>query len=721
MQADTKTIREVLVGEHRYVVPPYQRPYVWERDRQWVPLWEDVVATIDRLAEARTDADFKGARASAADNSVAPHFMGAIVLEQLPTSAGEIDRRAIVDGQQRLTTIQLLLRGIIDAMPGPEHLATKKMRAQLRRLSQNDEDVIPDADSLYKLWPRRAEREEFAAAMADEPPDGASSRFAAARHFFAEQAADWLEHVDSASDPFSDDRLTGRVTLLAGVVMDLLKLVVIDLDGVDDAQVIFEVLNARNTPLTAADLVKNLLFMRAEAEQPNTVEGLYDQYWKPFDDDSWWSEDVGTGHAQRPRMDRFLGDFLIAQTGRLVNLGHLYGTARTWILDGDKKVEDVLRQLHAYSNAYRRLQLRDRTGLSASEIRAFEHIHVLRVVAADPLLLWLLTRSEDELSRPSRQRTIEAIEAYLIRRMATKWQTRAYGSIFAEILRRATGSENIEDVIVATLAEGPSGYHWPSDDDVLSSFVSTRAYGPGGMNQARLRLLLGNVDRHLHLADNKSEDVSVEYANLPIEHIMPQSWRDHWPIDVEDHDARVAAGMLRDQAVQRIGNLTLLTTSLNSSVANGPWKKKRTAIAKHSVLKLNADLVTRDEWNEAAIDERAAWLADIVCKVWPSRSPRPGGEEGVVEELDADAVELIHLDLLERAKRIDGELFFDGLLVDVLESLGIVSDPATEAKLADDALERLVGNGLVDTVKGGLRVLRRAEFALPGSRVPDQD
>ena len=719
MQADTKTIHGILAGDHRYVVPPYQRPYVWERDRQWVPLWDDVVATVDRLAEARRDAELKGKTATQADGTVSPHFLGAVVVEQLPTNAGEVDRHAVVDGQQRLTTIQLMLRGVLDAFPDRDHEPTRKSRAQLRKLIRNDEDVVGDSDSLYKLWPRRSERPDFVAAMDEaEAPDPSSSRFAAARAFFADEAARWLIDPDSARDPYTNDDIDGRVLLLTGTIQSLLKLVTINLDGVDDAQVIFEVLNARNTPLTAADLVKNLLFMRAEQEDPGAVEDLYDEYWKPFDDDGWWSDTVGTGHAARPRMDRFLGDFLIAQTGHLVNLGHLYGNARQWIVDSNRKVEDVLRDLRDFASGYRRVQLRDTDGLEQREIRALESIRVLRVVAADPLLLWALTRASDVLPTDRRVALVKSVESYLVRRMATKYQTRAYSQVFAEVLRDAQEADDIAAAVEQSLLGAPHGYVWPTNDDIEHVFATSRAYGPGGMNQARLRLLLGAVDRRMHEADSKSEDVEIEYGNLTIEHVMPQKWRTHWPVEAGSAEAEHGLSVTRDQAVQRIGNLTLLTTALNPSVSNSGWAAKREQIPQHSVLKLNAEIVQQEEWNEQTIEARGRSLAADVAAIWPRPELASAPvEEKSEEHLDEETIDIIHLQLMEESVQVEDDLVFSGKLIDLMESLGIVADAETEQRLHDEALEHLVGNGLVETLDDGrLRVIEAESEPVP---VPD--
>src|SRR6187401_2582401 len=102
MKAETRTLQEVFHGDRRFEVPVYQRPYVWTRERQWEPLWADIEATAVRLAEARGDGHAKGLPPAMTDQAAAPHFLGAIVIEDRHVMTGEVDTRLVVDGQQRL-------------------------------------------------------------------------------------------------------------------------------------------------------------------------------------------------------------------------------------------------------------------------------------------------------------------------------------------------------------------------------------------------------------------------------------------------------------------------------------------------------------------------------------------------------------------------------------------------------------------------------------------
>ena len=172
----------------------------------------------------------------------------------------------------------------------------------MRRLLQNHPDIAESPEEIYKLWPRRLDRMISPKAMADEIPARTGHAYLEARHYFADRAR------YAVAGPDGTDRTD---TLVGARLLDLFKLVVIDLEENDDAQTIFEVLNGRQTPLSAADLVKNLLFLRGELADEKELDKVYDSYWAPFDD-AWWKAEVGRGHAQRGRRDVLLSSWLTA-------------------------------------------------------------------------------------------------------------------------------------------------------------------------------------------------------------------------------------------------------------------------------------------------------------------------------------------------------------------------------------------------------------------------
>ncbi|MBJ7354356.1 MAG: DUF262 domain-containing protein [Thermoleophilaceae bacterium] len=619
MDADPLTLRDAFLGDRRFEVPVYQRPYVWTKEDQWEPLWNDVEATAQRLAEARQLGPHQSLAKSAAEKLAPPHFLGAVVIEQSQVVTGDVDTRLIVDGQQRLTTLQLLIRGVLDALENVN--ASKKARSTLRKAIENDADVVAP-EKLAKLQPRKADVQDYTEAMASEVPDIEHSSFASARDFFRECAAGFIQDESVPVDPYDpiEPPEVDRAELLVATLMDRIKLVVIDLEEEDDAQVIFEALNARNTPLSATDLVKNLLFLRAQKERDDS-DVLYESRWKRFDEDSdWWLERTGAGHAQRARQDWLLGDWMTAQLARPVNVGRLYAEFRRWLEQSGSAAIDALQTLNRYADAYEALNGRNE---EATEIEreVFAMIDEFGITATTPLLLLLYVQPESRITVADRERAFQAIASFLLRRMVTKAQTRAYGQAFADVLKRVRAAEesgeNLADTVIHALRSAPHGYVWPSDDEIESSFVHSRFYGPGGINQRRIRFILGAVELQLQSEATKSEPITISVDGLQVEHIIPRTWRTTWPVGKGKGMAATLAEQERDAQVDRIGNLTLATGSLNASLSNNPWESKRKELRKHSKLHLNAELLEKDAWDEAAIEDRGRWLASRVAEIWP--------------------------------------------------------------------------------------------------------
>jgi len=616
MDAKTRTLQDVMLGDRQFRVPAYQRPYIWDQETQWEPLWDDVECTAERLGQKRTVGFDQGLDIASADRHVSPHFLGAVVIDHQDVPTGDLETRMVVDGQQRLTTIQLLLRGVLDAL---EELGTTSQgRARIRKAIYNDADVV-DASEMLKVVPRDAERASFDLAMEIDVPAADESKFAAARTYFSGAAKAFLVDDAIQGDPYLDGNpVDSRASLLVASLLGLIKLVVIDLEDEDDAQIIFESLNARGTPLTAADLVKNLLFMRAEAQHLDT-NALYEDHWKRFDDDEWWLEQRGLGHAQRARLDWLLGDWLIAELGRTVSVSRLYGEFRQWLEETETGASEALASLSKHATAYEALNGRV-GGTSVRELKAYQNIEALNITVATPLLLNLLVLLPGDANQDKREKAILAIEAYVVRRMLNKAQTRAYGNVFVDVLKAVKkDATRPSEAAIAALRSGPHSYEWPSLDDLEQSFETSRYYGSGGISQARLRLVLGTIDAHIRTTSNMAENGDFDYSALQVEHVIPQTWRETWPV-VEGDEDPIAAEQLRDRAVNRIGNLTLASGPLNASLSNNPWEAKRNAIQEHSGLVLNRLLLENSTWNEELIAERGKWLARQVEAIWPGPS-----------------------------------------------------------------------------------------------------
>lgn len=603
MKADTYELKGIFGKERVFVVPTFQRDYEWTQDGQWELLFDDLDGLADRLYTARLHHQTSGSSLkSLPEKQVAPHFLGAIVCDLVPTTTGDIDTRAVIDGQQRLTTVQLLLRGLLDVLLEDDSPRVPRVK----RLLTNPNDIVSTEhpEHLYKLWPRRKDRDVWPAAMRDDPPPQTISDhpYLKARRFFADQIRVAKENLDGAS----------KLDEITDALLDLFKIVVIDLEENDDAQIIFEVLNGRQTPLAASDLVKNLLFLRAERAQDD-VDALYDRYWSEFDE-KWWKKKVGTGHAARQRRDILLSVWLSAASGDSASVAHLYGEVRRYLDAEDRKPMDLIREINHYGVCYRAIY-EETSSASPRVADAYRRLIRLNVSTAMPLLVWMSTVSPDELSAADHERAVLAVESWVVRRMLRGANTRGYNLAFMSVLRAAQAAQrtggDIADAVVAALDSDSRSLGWPDDSEIAELFQNKQLYR--GLSAERLRMVLAAIDDELQARNRKEPDSTINYDNLQIEHIMPQKWRPEWPLPA---GASAEAEQLRDVVVHTAGNLTLVTASFNGSVSNGAWSAKRPEFAKQAKLELNRAVGESEEWDERRIAERAAQMASIAAEVW---------------------------------------------------------------------------------------------------------
>ena len=234
------------------------------------------------------------------------HFMGAVVLQQMQFPAGTIERRIVVDGQQRLTTLQLPIDAIQEVLESRGHFGPAKRLAALVVNQEEFRDGNPD--NAFKVWPTIVDRVALRHAMSNDLSATvyAESRIVQAHDFFKGQAEQWL-------DRFSEDSGSrdGAASALESAVRVHLELVVIDLGDTDDPHVIFETLNARGTPLLQSDMVKNKILHDASVQEEDGGHDSPEQLplW-PFDKETWWAEEVGRGFQRRPRIDVYLNHWV---------------------------------------------------------------------------------------------------------------------------------------------------------------------------------------------------------------------------------------------------------------------------------------------------------------------------------------------------------------------------------------------------------------------------
>ncbi|NCD16759.1 MAG: DUF262 domain-containing protein [Actinobacteria bacterium] len=591
MEAHPRTLSVVFQRDVRLTVPLFQRPYVWAAEKQWEPLWEDVLATLGR---------------SEHEDPVTSHFMGAIVLEQRRGATGSMEVREIIDGQQRLTTLQLLIAAIRDTFVA--HGIENRTVKRLGLLLENDAELIDADDERHKLWPTNRDRDAYRDVMngryrAFRGTLSSIPRIAAAYVWFHGAIADLVGQRKNDSEV--QEVLEG----LAEVVRVHLELVVIDLGEGDNAQVIFETLNARSTPLRASDLIKNLLFRTLEAAG-RPVESLYKRHWSELEEEEWQTV-VRQGRLTRPRLDAFMGYFLTVLLTREVQAHQLFPVTRTYVGLSADRAEEFLRELTRYAAVYRLVD--DLKVDDQGERDSLARLRIVDTQTLMPLLLWLFANTDGE----ARARSLRALESYVIRRSVCRLTTANYNRLFLELLRKLSSGEQPVDEVVSSFLGGQTSSSglWPTDEDVRSSLQQFPLY----------RLLKRDSLQRLLFALNEELTTSLTepgtFRKLTVEHLMPQSWATSWPLP---DDAAQAARLTDDRhnLVHTLGNLTLVTGSLNSTLSNGPWTAKRRHLLEHSALTLNRSLP--EYWDVDRIVERSQFLAEVAIQLWPRPAPAPG-------------------------------------------------------------------------------------------------
>jgi uncharacterized protein with ParB-like and HNH nuclease domain len=590
MDSNTLPVGKVFGQDRRLIVPLFQRPYVWNQEDQWEPLWSDILNVADRWSEGQ---------------DVKPHFLGAIVLDAQRRPIGHLETRLIIDGQQRLTTLQLLYEAFCDICAEAEE---DKYHRALLKLTRNDDPMSEDADEVFKVWPTTVDQVHFRRVMTASspsqviatygPPSAGNAQHPLAKCylFFHSEILEWLKPNEAG---FED-----RLKVLYEVLRVGLRVVAIDLDDLDDPQVIFETLNARGTPLLPADLVKNHLFYKASLEGRD-METLYTKYWRSFDvNDGYWRKELGRGHARRARIDLFLQYYLTARKRNEVSTTHLYVSFREYVSNSGTAVEH-LAQIQKYSSIYEHF---DGWAEDSRERLFFERLGAMDIASAQPFILELFATYEGD--HQEIVKVLTDVESFLVRRMICGLNTRGYNRLFVDMLGSLEGDGLVaERVRKFLLSSTAASNRWPDDKEFEDAWISKPVYET--LVQRRVRMLLEAIE--LQLRTSKTESIAYK-KKLQIEHLLPREWRKYWPLP--DGSDEQAANEQRNAAIQTIGNLTLLTEALNPSVSNGPWKKKCKDILEHSALNLNRKLDPL-EWNENSIRQRAVELFQAAKQIWP--------------------------------------------------------------------------------------------------------
>lgn len=541
MKASETKLQPVIEGTKQYIVPLFQRTYTWDK-KEWDTLWDDIVEI-------------------SADEDGRDHFIGSIVTMPTHSVPEGVAKFLLIDGQQRLTTLYVLLSALRDAariLPGTLADEIEEVLLTNRYKTGNDS---------FKLLPTQGDRQSFVEIIGgnSKPQEGQIAR---AYRFFERKLR---------GEPLP------RLEVIKRTIVERLVLVSIVLDRDDNPYLIFESLNAKGRPLSQADLIRNYFFMRIHVEDQDP---LYQTYWKPMQDDL--GEDL----------TEYIRHFLM-KDGAIVKQGDVYFALkeRADKERGQQEVIAYLQLLVQYGTHYARLLRPDEE--SSSKIRHRMHrLNRIEVTTAYPFLLNLFhDRAQERLSEDELVEILDLLENFLVRRFVCGVPTNQLNKIFPALYSQASHSESLVDGVRESLRTK----NYPRDAEFRERLVSSKLYGAGDRIE-RTKIILERLEASF---DHKE---AVPFDQLTIEHVMPQTltawWKEHlgpsWEITYET-------------LLDTLGNLTL--TAYNSPLSNEGMQHKREILGK-SHLELNRYFASVSRWDEGAIRHRAATLADRALSIW---------------------------------------------------------------------------------------------------------
>lgn len=552
MDARKGNIFEILNGNKQFLIPVYQRYYSWDIE-QCRRLWNDIVDMQKR--------------------NKAGHFVGSIVniAEQaMPTG---VQKYMIIDGQQRMTTLTLLLLALRDyAIQHPEDTTINSRRID-NMLLKNEYEV---GDERYKLLLTETDRDILIRLVESKTiPDGTKSRLIDNYKFFSGKIA------DRDLQPAEIYESIGK-----------LQIVNITLDRtMDDAQAIFESLNSTGKELSESDLIRNYVLMGLE---PSEQTYVYEHLWRPM-------EQLFVYETQDSVMDSFFRHYLTMKLTRIPKQGRVYEEFKLYHLNCEfGSIRELCQDLLNYAKFYTDIVFKRSN--NAELKRLYEDIVDLRMEVSYPFLLKVHNDcAEGTITEDNLKEILRLCISYVLRRSICDIPTNSMNKTFAT-LRNSIRPDDYMNSVKAFFVLQDTYKEFPDNDKFMAAFMSRDIYTMRARNYILSRL------------ENFGNKAPIIIENYTIEHIMPQntSLSPEW-----QHDLGVNWKEIQKTYIHTIGNLTL--TAYNSEMSDRPFVDKMNMPGgfKESALRLNAYLVKLTEWNEDHIKERAQQLAAKAVQIWP--------------------------------------------------------------------------------------------------------
>ena len=556
-------------NERRYIIPVFQRDYAWTAKEDCFQLWSD----IERIA-------------SATENR--PHFLGSIVHKNIDSGYSDFRRHLIIDGQQRMTTLTLLLLAMRDNLRKTRRSPHNVPSAdELNEYLQNRHKSGPDK---YPITLRDRDQNTLSALIDGDDLHGESLRVRANYEWF-------LSKIESAD------------LELVWQGINLLFIVDVGLDPEDDAQAIYESLNSTGMALLSTDLIRNRILMGLPLEEQTD---LYNRYWKEMEDLFHGEEDV---------FEDFARDYLDLKNGNQepTTKTRVYSEFRKFWRDHleNYALKEALRVMLRHARHYAAFRL----GKENNKERRKRYLRIKErsdTAAVTGMRLLECREQAGEAGEQDFLAALDLIESFLVRRAVCGLPTNSYPKMFAALAFWIRDTQPLTDIKVAFQLQ-PMGYTFPSDGDFNAELKENDFYGEK-RSKPICKPLLERFENH----DTKEPSST---SGCEIEHVMPkgenlrEEWRDMLGEDWKN---------VHETWKHRLGNLTL--TAYNQPLSDKSFAEKKKIFSK-SGLRLNSFIREQARWTAAEMEKRTDEFAGKALEIWaPLKVDRASVDEGILRK-----------------------------------------------------------------------------------------
>ena len=632
MNLGKPVLEELFNKQIRFKIPVFQRHYVWNEQDQLKPLWEDFINKYnERLNKQK----------------IHPHYTGSIVIFQENTTTSTLSTYNVIDGQQRLTTFQIFISAFREVCR--KHLENESLIKELDKFLFNEQS-FGDKDyekQKFKLEPTKFNKEIFNTIVSNtyEEVDELLVRPLLSKSGIGQktyrQVAKksnmilgaylfFYDELDSFISNTTED-LTELITNFLLVIKRDFQFVEIGLTQNDDPQMIFETMNGRGASLTETDLIRNYIFMRVNSNEEN-IDAIYDNYWDEFDDPNSkfkWHDKISRGRYYETHLQFYVIDYLTLKLQKEIRYDQVFYYYKLFIINHSNflKIEDELQELNKYSQFYK--ELLHPSGVTQCDKLASRLID-MGISTAYPLILYI--KGDDKITNEDKDKIYQYLDSYITRRFLCGFTTKNYNNVFLEYLKFLTSNKKVDAFKEFLKSKTSDTNLWPTDNVLLDKLLERPIYREEKNKSKSISNILLEVEHTIR--GTKQEEVKFSNNGLTIEHLLPQKWFEHWALDSEyiskeDFNISVHAVMLEDdkegkfhkiekrnKMLHTIGNLTILSSPLNSSVSNSSYDIKQPEIAKQSTVILNSYFQNKPIWNEEEIRNRSKYLFEKIKDIW---------------------------------------------------------------------------------------------------------